>query len=71
MVGPSTTDEERTSLRRRLLGAFVLLIAASGGLVAIQNGATVTQAGIAAAGGLAIGLLLGWFLLSLGREIRR
>lgn len=71
MVGSSLSDEKRSSLQRRLLGAFVLLVAVSGGLVALQSDATVEQVGAASVGGLVVGVVLVWFLVRLSEEIRR
>lgn len=71
MVGPSTTDAERRSLRRVLLAAVALLVAASGGLVALQAGASASEAGAATLVGLLVGLGVVWFLIRLGREMSR
>jgi ABC-type transport system involved in cytochrome c biogenesis permease component len=71
MVGPSLSDEERTLANARLKLGFVLLVAASAGLVALQVGGSPLQLGAAVGAGLALGLALLAFLLRLGREFRR
>lgn len=71
MVGPSLSDEERTLANTRLKLGFVLLVAASAGLVALQAGGSPFQLGVAVGAGLGIGLALLGFLVRLGREFRR
>lgn len=71
MVGPSTTEAERRTLRRRLLAGVALLVAASAGLVALQAGASVTEAAVATLLGLVVGLGVVWFLDRLGKEMGR
>jgi len=48
---------------RRLLAGFVLLVGLSGGLMALQGGASVPAIGVATAGGLVAGGALLWYLL--------
>ncbi|MFB6250966.1 MAG: hypothetical protein ABEI27_04665 [Halobellus sp.] len=63
MVGPSLTDSERDIASRRLKFGFVALVAASGGLIALQAGGSlfIIAAGLVA--GLVLGAVLLWFLL--------
>lgn len=70
MVGPSLSDEERDAANLRLKVGFVLLVTASGGLVALQAGGTPVQLLGGVTGGLAVGLALLWFLVRWGREFR-
>lgn len=62
MVGPSTTDEERDESRRRLKAGFVLLVGASGTLIAIQGGASLPIVAVATLMGLVAGAALLWYL---------
>ncbi len=62
MVGPSLTDEERTLANSRLAVGFVVLVAASGGLVALTAGGTPLQLAAGVATGAVVGLLLLLFL---------
>jgi hypothetical protein len=59
VVGPSMTDAERDVASRRLKASFVALVAASGGLIALQAGGSPAII----AGGIVSGLVLGWALL--------
>jgi len=68
MVGPSLDDDARRVSSRRLRYGFVVLVAASGGLVAHQSGATLAGVGVAAAAGFAIGFVLMRFLSRWFRE---
>jgi hypothetical protein len=70
MVGPSLSDEERDAANFRLKVGFVLLVTVSGGLVALQAGGTLVQLVGGLVGGLAVGLVLLWFLVRWGREFR-
>jgi hypothetical protein len=70
MVGPSLTDEERDAANMRLKVGFVLLVAASGGMVALQAGGSLVQLVGGIAGGTAVGLVLLWFMLRWGRQFR-
>jgi len=58
MVGPSVSDDERRTLSARLRVGFVLLVGASGGLVALQAGAGPVAILLGAAGGTVVGLAL-------------
>lgn len=61
MVGPSITDDERRIANNRLQIGFVVLIGGSGGLVALQAGASTLQVVAAVLGGLVLGgVLLIW-----------
>lgn len=70
MVGPSMTDEERDEANRLLRTGFVLLVAASGGLVALEAGGDLPVIAAGFVGGLAVGLLLLVFLVRWGREFQ-
>ncbi|MDS0299201.1 hypothetical protein NDI76_10665 [Halogeometricum sp. S1BR25-6] len=63
MVGPSMTDEERETASARLKVGFVLLVAVSGALVAVQAGGSLAFVGGGFLGGLLVGLLLIFFLV--------
>ena len=69
MVGPTYTEEDKAALSRRLQAGFVLLVGASGGLVALQAEPTLLQLGTAVLAGLLVGLGLLWFLLRTAREL--
>ncbi|MFB6281899.1 MAG: hypothetical protein ABEH40_07770 [Haloferacaceae archaeon] len=71
MVGPSTTPEERAEASLRLKVGFVLLLGASGALVALQAGGSAVHLGVAAGGGLLLGLALVAFLQRLAEEFYR
>ncbi|MFC6824759.1 hypothetical protein [Halopelagius fulvigenes] len=70
MVGPSMTDEERDEANRLLRAGFVLLVAASGALVAFQSGGGLTFVAAGFVGGLVAGLSLLWFLMRWLREFK-
>ncbi|ESP89066.1 hypothetical protein [Candidatus Halobonum tyrrellensis] len=70
MVGPSLTDDERDSANRRLQVGFVLLVGASGGLVALGADATPVQLAAGVAAGLVLGVGLLWFVLRTFREVQ-
>lgn len=70
MVGPSLSDQERDAANTRLKVGFVILVTASGGLVALQAGGSFAQLLGGIAGGLAVGLVLLWFLVRWGQEFR-
>jgi len=63
MVGPSITDDDRRRVSRRLRVGFVVLVAMSGGLVAIQAGADLPGIAVASVAGGALGLSLIWYLV--------
>ncbi|MFB6301402.1 MAG: hypothetical protein ABEH78_00860 [Haloferacaceae archaeon] len=71
MVGPSTTEAERNEAGLRLKVAFVLLVGASGGLVALQADGSTVQLGVAVGGGLLLGLALVTFLQRLAGQFYR
>jgi hypothetical protein len=70
MVGPSLTPEERDVANLRLKVGFVVLVAVSAGLVAVQARASLAGVGVALVGGTLLGLVLLWFLVRWGREFR-
>lgn len=61
MVGP-ISDEERRFATRQLMVGFVLLVAVSAGLIALQGGATLVEVGIVTAIGVVVGVVLLWIL---------
>ena len=63
MVGPSLTDEERDLASRRLKLGFVGLVAASGGLIAVQAGGSLPVVAAGLVGGALLGAVLLWFVL--------
>jgi pimeloyl-ACP methyl ester carboxylesterase len=71
MVGPSITDDERRLANRRLQLGFVLLVGVSGGLVALQAGASTPQIGVAVVGGLVLGGVLLLWLRRWSAQFRR
>lgn len=70
MVGPSMTDEERDDANRLLRTGFVLLVAASGALVALEAGGDLPFIAAGFLGGLVVGLLLLAFLVRWIREFQ-
>ncbi|ERH13295.1 MAG: hypothetical protein J07HB67_02333 [halophilic archaeon J07HB67] len=70
MVGPSISETERDTARRRMKIGFVVVVAVSGGLVAFQSGATPTQALGATVGGAVVGGGLLWFVLGILEDIQ-
>ena len=71
MVGPSITDDERRLANRRLQIGFVVLVGVSGGLVALQAGASTLQIGVAIVGGLVLGGVLLLWLRRWSAQFRR
>jgi hypothetical protein len=71
MVGPSITDDERDLANRRLQVGFVVLVGLSGGLVALQAGASSLQVGVAVVGGLVLGGVLLLWLRRWSAQFRR
>jgi cyanate permease len=71
MVGPSLTDEERDAANLQLQAGFVVLVALSGGLVALAAGGTVAHLAAGVGGGLLLGLVLLVLLLRWGRQFRQ
>ncbi|WP_458188498.1 hypothetical protein [Haladaptatus sp. NG-WS-4] len=61
MVGP-ISREERTDAMNRLKAALVLLVGASGGLIALYGDASVVEMVVAVLSGLVVGGLLVWYL---------
>jgi lysozyme family protein len=49
---------------------FVALVAVSGGLVALQSGATPTEALVATVAGAAVGGVLLWFVLGILDDVQ-
>jgi hypothetical protein len=71
MVGPSITDDERRVANLRLQIGFVVLVGLSGGLVALQAGASTLQVGLAVVGALVLGGLLLLWLRRWSAQFRR
>jgi hypothetical protein len=66
MVGPSLTDEEQRLASMRFKIAFVLVVAVSAALTAVQVQASLVQVAVVAV----VGALLGWLLIVyLGRIV--
>ncbi len=61
MVAPMSR-EDRSSAMSRLKIAIVLLVGASGGLIAFQSGANTVGMLAATVSGLLLGVLLTWYL---------
>jgi len=68
MVGPRTR-EERALTRQRLAVGFVLLVGASGGLIALRAGAGPIPLLAATASGLLVGLVLVWLAFPSGADL--
>jgi hypothetical protein len=62
MVGPIST-EERAAFARKLQVAVTLLVGGSMGLAALGAGGALPQAGAATIGGLAVGVLVAWYIV--------
>ncbi len=62
MVGPMS-DEERRSGYRRIGAGFVGVVGLSAGTMALSGGASLPEAGAVAIGGMAVGLLLLFYLI--------
>ena len=71
MVGPSITDDERRLANRRLQLGFVVLVGLSGGLVALQAGASPLGIGAAVAGAAVLGGVLLLWLRRWSAQFRR
>lgn len=63
MVGSSLTDDEKETANTRLKVGFVVLVAASMGLMALQVDPTPLQLAVVVAVGLVVGVGLLWFVL--------
>jgi lysozyme family protein len=63
MVGSSLTDDEKDTANTRLKAGFVLLVAASMGLMALQVDPTPLQLAVVFAVGIVVGVGLLWFVL--------
>jgi len=63
MVGSSLTDNEKDTANTRLKAGFVVLVAASMGLMALQVDPTPLQLAAVVAVGLVVGAGLLWFVL--------
>ena len=63
MVGPSMNDEERAAASARFKAGFVLLVAVSGALVALQSGGALVSIAAGFVVGLFVGLILVFFLV--------
>jgi hypothetical protein len=66
MVGPSLSEAEREWRLRALKTAFVVLVALSGGLVALSGDASLPLVGASILGGLVVGVVLVWHISSTG-----
>jgi hypothetical protein len=71
MVGPSLTDDQRDAANLRLRVGFVVLVALSGGLVALAAGGSAVHLAAGVGSGLLLGVVLLAFLLRWGRQFRR
>ena len=67
MVGPMS-DAEREAGNRKIKAGFLLLVAVSPPLIALQWGATPMQLAVALAVGVVLGLALVWYLSRLAKE---
>jgi lysozyme family protein len=63
MVGSSLTDDEKDTANTRLKAGFVLLVAASMGLMALQVDPTPLQLAAVFVVGIVVGVGLLWFVL--------
>jgi len=70
MVGSSLTDAEKESANTRLKIGFVLLVAASMALMALQVDPTPLQFAAAFGIGIVVGIALLWFVLRNLRAFR-
>jgi membrane associated rhomboid family serine protease len=70
MVGPSISGEEREGRSLQLKVGFVLVVAASGGLIGVWAGGSVEKVLGGALGGLVLGVVLAWYLSWLAGEAR-
>lgn len=70
MVGPSTSEDDRSRSALRLKAGFVLLVGASAGIVAYRADATLAQAAVVVVAGLLLGLALVWFVARNLRQLR-
>ena len=70
MVGSSLTDDEKDTANTRLKAGFVLLVAASMGLMALQVDPTPLQLAAVFAVGIVVGVGLLWFVLRNFAEYR-
>lgn len=70
MVGPTTSEERRVG-RRQVAAAFVVLVAASAGLIALRAGSSPAELAAAVAVGALVGGALVWYVIRLLREAGR
>jgi membrane protein YdbS with pleckstrin-like domain len=70
MVGSSITEDEKTVANRRLKIGFVLLVATSTTLMSLRIDPTPIQLAAAFGAGIAVGVVLLWFVLHNLREFR-
>ena len=66
MVGPSTTESERAAGSLYMQAGFVLLVAGSAGLIALQGDASLVEVGLVALLGAAFGAVLLYYLVWAG-----
>ncbi len=62
MVGPPSREEHAAGMARLKIG-IVLLVGASGGLIALHGGADVLGVVLATLSALVVGALLTWYLI--------
>ncbi len=70
MVGSSLTDEQKSVANTRLKVGFVLLVAGSMALMSLHIDPTPFELAAAFGAGIAIGVVLLWFVLRNLREFR-
>ena len=68
MVGPSLSEADRQKRRNRLKAAFVLLVGASAGMIAVQGGADLVSVVVIAVVGLLLGVVLIYYLSSIAPD---
>lgn len=61
MVGP-VSDDERDRFALKIKLGLTALVAVSGGLIAVQSGATLPLVAAATAGAAIVGAMLVWFV---------
>lgn len=69
MVGPMSTEERQSSLRR-LKAGVALLVGVSSGLIAVQAHATLPVILALIGGGTALGAAMSWYVFPSGDTYR-
>ncbi|MFQ3293918.1 MAG: hypothetical protein ACI9EZ_000702 [Halobacteriales archaeon] len=64
MVGPTVPETKQSGQIRVLKTLFVLLVALSGGLVALQGDASLPMVGASTVGAMVGGMILVWHISS-------